>query len=111
MPRLKCGVDTCTYWHERFCVRDGIQVKGDTALEENETRCSSYRKREREGADKSYKMEIGLLGDDAKNLEVNCEAVNCVFNRRLICQAKDIKIDGTRARRSGETFCSSFKLK
>lgn len=111
MPRLKCGVSSCLYWHDKFCIRDGISVKGDTALQENETHCGSYKKRERESADKSYNLEIGRLGDADKHLDVNCEAVNCLFNRSLLCQAKDIKIDGTRAKNSRETFCSSFELK
>lgn len=110
MPRLKCGVDSCTYWHKKYCVRDGILVKGETALSENETKCSSYRKGDRKATDRSYKFEIGRIGDP-KFLDVSCEAMNCVFNKRRICHAEDIKIDGSRARRSSETFCSSFELK
>ncbi|MDD4000682.1 MAG: DUF1540 domain-containing protein [Bacilli bacterium] len=111
MPKLKCGVDSCAYWHNQICIREGIQVKGDTALDIAETRCSSYRKREKEATDESYKMEIGILGPEVFNLEVKCEAQNCVFNKRLSCHAQDIKIDGSRARASRDTFCSSFHLK
>ena len=111
MPRLKCGVTHCTYWVEQYCVREGITVKGDTALKENETRCSSFKHSNRERAEKNYNLEIGTFGNPNKYLDVSCEAVNCVFNRNLLCYAKDIKIDGTRAKQSRETFCSSFQLK
>ncbi|MFY9421559.1 MAG: DUF1540 domain-containing protein [Bacilli bacterium] len=109
MPRLKCGVDTCAYWHDKYCIREGIRVKGEKALAVAETRCSSYRPRSRT-ARNSFHLEIGKLGDSL-HLEVSCEAVNCIFNRREICHAQEIKIDGTRARKSAETFCSSFVLK
>lgn len=110
MPKLKCGVDTCSYWHDRYCVREGIHVKGETALTEADTKCASYRLRSRTAGENSYHLEIGKLGDPS-TLDVSCEAVNCVFNKRQICQANEIKIDGTRARKSAETFCSSFQLK
>jgi hypothetical protein len=110
MPRLKCGVDSCIFWHDRFCSRSGIQVKGDTALEEDETRCASYHKRDRISTNQNYNLEIGDIGLDMY-LSVNCEAVNCKYNHNLMCHADEIKIDGSRAHNSKDTFCSSFDLK
>ncbi|HHZ12104.1 MAG TPA: DUF1540 domain-containing protein [Acholeplasmataceae bacterium] len=109
MPRLKCGVDTCAYWHGEYCIREGIHVKGESAFAVAETRCSSYRQRGRT-AGNTFHLEIGKLGDP-QYLEVSCEAVNCLFNKREVCRAEEIKIDGSRARKSAETFCSSFVLK
>ena len=45
MPRLKCGVDTCAYWRDKYCIREA-SVKGEKAAVA-ETRCSSYRPRSR----------------------------------------------------------------
>lgn len=109
MPKLKCGVDTCVYFYTNYCARSGISVKGETALTDNETKCSSYRKRDRVAND-IYKFEIGSIGV-SEYLSVNCDAVNCLYNRNLLCKAKEITIDGSRAKISEETFCSSFLLK
>jgi len=110
MPRLKCGVDSCVFWKSKLCTRSGIQVKGDTALDNDETRCSSYHKKDRESKSDLYNIELGSFGIDM-NLSVNCEAVNCKYNRNLLCHAQEIKIDGSRAKNTKDTFCSSFELK
>lgn len=111
MPRLKCGVNTCVFWHDKLCTRSGIAVRGETALDNGETRCASYHKRDRESNNDLYKIEIGSFADIDMHLSVNCEAVNCRFNRNLMCHAHEIKIDGTRAKNTKDTFCASFELK
>lgn len=108
MPILKCGVNTCTYFYDHRCSKSVIKVTGDDALREDETNCSSYHKRDRHAED-DYNLEIGTIDNIISDyLSVNCEALNCIYNRNELCYAKDIKIDGTRAKHSEETFCSSF---
>jgi hypothetical protein len=108
MPRLKCGVDSCIYWRDRLCVRQGIHVIGSRAHSESETACDSYFKKDRDY--REFDVEIGTFGVDM-HLRVDCEALNCKFNENHECFAHEIKIDGSRARRTQDTFCSSFELK
>lgn len=108
MPLLKCGVNTCTYFYDGRCSKSVIKVTGNDAIREKETNCSSYHLRDRHAED-NYNLEIATIDDIISDyLSVNCEALNCTFNRNALCYAKDIKIDGTRAKNSTETFCSSF---
>lgn len=108
MPVLKCGVNTCTYFYDGRCSKSVIKVSGDEATREHDTNCSSYHKRDRVGVD-NYNLEIGTIDDIISDyLSVNCEAANCIYNRNYLCYAKDIKIDGTNAKKYVDTFCSSF---
>ena len=108
MPILKCGVDTCTYYYDNRCSKSMIKVTGFDANKEDETNCSSYHRKDRIAFD-SYNLEIGTIDDIiTEYLSVNCDAVNCLYNRNLLCYAKDIKIDGTNAKKYIDTFCSSF---
>ncbi|HHZ17796.1 MAG TPA: DUF1540 domain-containing protein [Acholeplasmataceae bacterium] len=111
MPRLKCGVKTCVFYRERHCTRENIVVKGSTALAEEETKCQSFSREVPDNRDDRYKMEIGSIGEINYHMPVYCEAVNCKFNTHRVCRAKEIKIDGSRALHSDQTFCSSFAIK
>jgi hypothetical protein len=86
-------------------------VKGNSALVDYETKCSSYKLRNRTSSDDSYNTEIASLGFGERMLSVNCDAANCDYNRNLKCKAKYLKINGTRAQSDESTFCSTFELK
>lgn len=108
MPLLKCGVKPCVFYEDKHCTRISIVVQGDQARIEEETHCGSFHKKERESKNDIYQIEMASLGHINEHMSVNCEATNCRFNRNLLCHAEEIKIDGTRAHHSNETFCSSF---
>lgn len=108
MPLLKCGVDTCTYFYENRCSKSVIKVTSFDALQEKETNCASFHKRDRTAFD-DYNLEIATIDEIISDyLSVNCTAINCVYNRNELCYAKEIKIDGTKAKFYKDTFCSSF---
>ena len=44
-------------------------------------------------------------------LEVNCEAVNCVYNEGHRCAAEHIGIGGGKANSASQTECTSFKAR
>jgi len=112
MPRLKCGVKSCIFYHDNNCTRSSIIVKGPTALDRDETRCHSYhRKKPEDKNDFLYKIEIGSIGEINYHMPVYCEAINCKYNQQQICYAKEIKINGSRAHSTKDTFCSSFTVK
>lgn len=108
MPELKCGVVKCKYHYNFRCSKSAIKVTGTNAASEKDTNCESFREKDRLGKD-HYNLEIGTIDDIiSDHLSVNCEVANCTYNRNLLCYAKDIKIDGTSASKSSETFCSTF---
>lgn len=108
MPLLKCGVNTCSYFYNEKCSKSVIKVTKESDSSYNETNCSSYHKKDRTAVD-DYNLEIATIDDIISDyLSVNCEAYNCIYNRNELCYAKDIKIDGTKAKMYKDTFCSSF---
>ncbi|MCK9536530.1 MAG: DUF1540 domain-containing protein [Bacilli bacterium] len=112
MPRLKCDVNSCIFFQNNNCTRSSIVVKGPTALDEAETRCHSYhRKMPNDKNDFLYQIEIGSIGEINYHMPVYCEAINCKYNLYQVCYAKDIKIGGSRALSTKDTFCSSFIIK
>lgn len=40
---------------------------------------------------------------------LNCEAVNCIYNKEELCSKGDIMVGGKQAEKSAETCCESFK--
>ena len=52
-----------------------------------------------------------LFKTPEKNLEVGCEAVNCVYNEQRHCQAEHIGIAGDGAVEASQTECSSFRAR
>lgn len=108
MPLLKCGVNTCSYFYDGLCSKSVINVTTDGAIDARDTHCSSYHRQDRSAYDK-YNLEIATIEDIiSEYLSVNCEVQNCIFNRNRLCYAKDIKIDGTKAKGYRDTFCASF---
>lgn len=108
MPLLKCGVNTCTYFYDERCSKSVIEVVSEAAKKVLDTHCASYHRQDRSAYD-NYNLEIATLDDIISDyLSVNCEALNCIYNRNELCFAKEIKIDGTRAKEYKDTFCASF---
>lgn len=108
MPVLNCGVKGCTYFYDGRCSKSVIRVSGFDALRDLETSCLSFQARDRVASD-HYNLEIATIDDIiSDHVSVNCEAVNCLYNRNYLCYAKEIKIDGTKARMKDETFCNTF---
>jgi len=108
MPILSCGVKGCTYFYDGKCSKSVIKVSGIDAIRELETSCQSFQAKTRVAHD-NYNLEIATLDNIiSDHVSVNCEAMNCLFNRNYLCYAKEIKIDGTTANKKEETFCHSF---
>ena len=60
---------------------------------------------------KSEIIVTNLFKTPEKNLEVGCEAVNCVYNEQRHCQAEHIGIAGDGAVEASQTECSSFRAR
>jgi len=108
MPILKCRVNTCTYFYDQRCSKTVIKVTTNGAVEEKDTHCASYHKKDRTAYD-DYNLEIATLDNVISDyLSINCDVQNCIYNRNELCYAKDVKIDGAKAKGYRDTFCSSF---
>lgn len=106
MTDLKCSVDNCIYNAEHLCNRGDICVGGKNACCSDETCCESFAQH-REGTD-SFTSSIT---HPSRNVSIDCEAVNCIYNRGLRCSADHVDITGCGACGCGQTACETFAEK
>lgn len=104
MTRLDCNVTGCVHNAENCCCKGSIVVDGRTAKEKCETCCGSFD--ENKGG-----MFRNLFKTPENRLEVECEAINCIYNDNRRCSAEHIGITGGDASEAVQTECSSFRAK
>ena len=104
MTILDCSVTGCMYNEANCCHKGNIKVEGEDAKESEDTCCGSFD----ENTGDSFK---NLFKTPETRLEVNCEAVNCVFNEGHRCAAEHIGIGGGKASSASQTECTSFKAR
>lgn len=102
MTYLDCSVTGCIYNDDRCCCKGSIEVEGREAQREDDTCCGSF-KECREGC------ACNAIQEKAKETDVSCEAVRCVFNQNLKCSAEHIGIAGGNACTCQGTKCASFE--
>lgn len=102
MTRLDCSVKTCVHNSENCCCKRGILVEGSEARDTCDTCCGSFE--ENRGG-----MFKNLFKTPETRLQVDCDAVTCVYNDDHQCRAEKIAISGDGARAVGQTECVSFK--
>lgn len=104
MTKLNCSVVSCIYNEDNLCAKGDIMVEGKTATTPNDTSCSSF---------KEAKNGCGCnhVGNPKKEINVDCHAVNCVFNEECHCAAEHIGIAGGNASTVADTECASFSNK
>lgn len=102
MTYLDCTVAGCLYNADKCCCKGDITVEGNHATNTQETCCGSFRERGTHGGQNT-------AGRMSKEIEVACEACNCIYNEEHRCAAEHIGIAGAHACTCGETECASFK--
>ena len=102
MPELKCTVQTCTHNKNFYFDLDSIQVGGDSARRADETCCDSFE--ERKGDTYS-----NITGDASPTSNIDCKAVECMYNQECKCHAGKISVEGSSACHCEETECATFK--
>lgn len=80
MTRLDCNVTNCLHNAENCCCKAAIIVEGEQAKETCDTCCGSFD----ENKDGAYH---NLFKTPENRLEVDCEAVKCVYNEGRHCSA------------------------
>lgn len=101
MTKLGCTVTSCIHNADSCCCKQAILVDGREAKEKCQTCCQSFD----ENKDGSFK---NLFKTPELRLEIDCEAVNCVYNESRHCVADKIDITGSGASKAEETECASF---
>ncbi len=104
MTKLECSVASCLHNADNCCCKQAIIVDGSDAKEKYETCCGSFD----EQKDGSFK---NLFKSPEHRLEIDCEAVNCVYNENRRCSAEQVGITGDGANEAAQTECATFKLR
>lgn len=102
MTRLDCNVTNCLHNAENCCCKAAIIVEGEQAKDTCDTCCGSFD----ENKDGAYH---NLFKTPENRLEVDCEAVKCVYNEGRHCSAGHIGIAGDGASEANHTECASFR--
>ena len=103
MPQLRCSVQTCVHNKELLCDLDTIQVGGDQAKTARETSCDSFQQRTDNGYSNIAEGSVSPLTD------IDCKAVECMYNEKCKCHAGRISVEGSQAEKAESTECATFE--
>ena len=104
MTKLDCNVTGCVHNAENCCCKNMIVVEGHTAREKCDTCCGSF-------DEKKGGVFRNLFKTPESRLEIDCEAVNCVYNEKRRCSAGKIGITGDGASDASHTECATFRMR
>ena len=104
MTKLDCNVTSCVHNADNCCCKQEIYVEGQGASKACDNCCGSFN----ESKDGFFK---NMFKSPESRLEIECEAVNCVYNASKRCTADRVGITGMGASRAGDTECSTFKAR
>lgn len=103
MARLNCSAQNCMNNFQNCCCMYQIKVGGEEASVPQSTCCENFR------------QSKGIFTNSYKtpntNLNIKCEATNCVYNCDYSCEADCVDINGVSACACEETACLSFSSK
>lgn len=104
MPALVCSAQNCVYNNAMYCSKGDIKVGGEDAKVCQDTCCASFQERRHESAKSS-------MGSPSTHIDIKCEATNCKYNDKCVCNAKHVDISGAAACNCDETECVTFDEK
>jgi len=104
MTKLECSVTNCLHNSDHRCCKQAIIVDGHDAKTKDETCCGSFDEN-KEGAFQN------VFKTPENRLEIDCEAVQCIYNENRHCAAEHIGISGDGASRAEQTLCATFKMR
>jgi hypothetical protein len=81
-------------------------VKGPTADTKNDTCCNSFTQR-----GENYSNVVSRNSQAQPETDIQCDVINCSYNKDLKCAAASVDISGSTACTSRETQCSTFDCK
>lgn len=104
MTKLECGVMNCFYNENRYCGKGDIMVEGKDAKTAGSTCCASFKERKGDSA-------RNACCHPKKEVDVVCQACNCIHNKDCKCEADHIGINGNNACDCKETECATFSCR
>lgn len=104
MTKLECSVKNCLHNSDNCCCKQAIIVDGHEAREKEETCCGSFD----ENKEGSF---MNVFKTPETKLEVDCEAVKCIYNENRHCVAERIGISGDGAKKAEQTLCKTFSAR
>ena len=97
---------TCSNNQNDLCIREGIRVDGPTADSKDDTCCNSFTQR-----GENYSNVVARNSAAEPETDIQCDAVNCSYNKEYKCMAPSVDISGSAATTVRETRCSTFDCK
>ncbi|MEG1254824.1 DUF1540 domain-containing protein [Clostridium sp.] len=103
MTKLKCDACSCAHNNDYYCCVNSIEVGGKSATKQSSTCCENFE--ENNGA------MTNSTESPNPQMEIGCQATNCVYNGNFKCEANEVSIAGDHACSSRETQCSTFSCR
>ena len=104
MAELGCGVRNCVYNKDEYCCKGDIFVGGTHADCSGKTCCESFCERRGDSL-------TSAVSHPSPTISIDCEASKCRYNFNFKCTAEHVTINGSGAKGSQETACSTFMEK
>lgn len=104
MTQLDCTVTSCLYNRDCLCSRENITIGGSGARRSGETCCESF-------CEKGTNT-LNAIGHTGENVQIACDACECIHNEDCRCTASHIGIGGGGGVcRCTETECEDFRCR
>lgn len=104
MTELNCNAKNCLYNAKDCCCKGDIKVEGKDSQTSERTCCGSFK-------EKKGETFLNSVCHPDRAIDIDCEAVKCMYNEQHKCMAGHVGIAGGQATDSAQTECSSFKAK
>lgn len=103
---VHCTVTDCVYNDSNKCTSSAINIGGEDASKNVQTRCDSF------STNKGFFSSMMSSSDHTGNTKIKCDSVTCLHNNDYACGLDSIKVectcDSCNCASSGETYCTSF---
>lgn len=107
MPEITCSARKCAYNDEGYCEKENITIDVDDCSDYNGcTCCDSFLEESECDCGCADCSCTNCAGDDAN---VECFAVECIYNENRECVADYISVEGRGASTSADTFCDTYR--
>ena len=102
MTDLSCKVSNCAYNQDCLCCKGEISVGTTGAKNETGTCCDSFMQQGEQVYQNSTCHASSLI-------DIDCEAVKCIYNDNYKCKAKKVDILGNGAMNREGTLCGTYR--
>ncbi len=100
MPNLNCSVHNCSYNRDNNCSLAAIHVGGQEATRPQLTCCENFISTEYTNSNEVHQPY--------PQVDIECKAVDCIYNYEKRCAAKEVQIGGKEACSTQDTDCVTF---